>query len=769
VAGTNALRRPTCDLPALSKVPTHVTPPPTRLAVFTSGGDASGMNAAVRAVVRTALHHGIEPYAILEGYAGMVAGGDQIRRIGSDDVGGILHRGGSVIGSARSQEFRTRDGRRRAAANLVERGIEALVCIGGDGSLTGADRFREEWPSLLDELVDDGTIEREVADRYPRLRLVGLVGSIDNDMFGTDMTIGADTALHRITEAIDAIHSTAASHQRSFVIEVMGRHCGYLALMSTLATGANWVLIPESPPDTDDWRGAMCSALRAGRRSGRRQNIVIVAEGARDRHGNPITSDEVKEVLEAELGEDTRVTILGHVQRGGAPSAFDRNLATMLGSAAVDDLRTADPEDVPQVIGLREHQIVRSPLVDAVAATQRVAQLIEERRYDEAMRMRGGSFAESFATVRTLTRARPHAPTPGQTSKRFAILHGGGPAPGMNTAVRAAVRLALDAGHTVLAVRDGFAGLRDGRVHELDWMSVTEWTWRGGAELGISRFVPGVEDLDTIAHQLEEHAIDGLLMIGGWAGYVAAHLLHAHRDHHPALDLPIVCLPASINNDLPGSELSIGADTALNSIVRDVDKIKQSAVAAGRCFVVEVMGYDSGYLALLSGLATGAEQVYLPEEGISLDTLRADVELLRAGFEGGKRLGLMIRNEHADVHYTTPFIASLLEKEGGELFDVRQAILGHVQQGGDPTPFDRIQATRLATRCIDHLCEQSGRAEPFSAFIGLEAGRVRFTDLAEFPRLVEPDARRPSDQDWMSQRALARVMAGRTDEGDGRS
>jgi 6-phosphofructokinase 1 len=321
-----------------------VTDAPRRLAVFTSGGDAPGMNAAVRAVVRTALHHGIEPYAILEGYAGMVAGGEHLRPMASEDVGGILHRGGSVIGSARSEEFRTREGRRRAARNLVEHGIEALVCIGGDGSLTGADRFRAEWPELLDELVDAGELTREAADRTPQLRLVGLVGSIDNDMFGTDMTIGADTALHRITEAIDAIHSTAASHQRSFVIEVMGRNCGYLALMSSLATGANWVLIPESPPDRD-WQAALTDSLEAGRRSGRRQNLVIVAEGARDLDGNPITSDEVKGVLERELGEDTRVTILGHVQRGGAPSAFDRNLGTMLGHAAVEHLRTADADE----------------------------------------------------------------------------------------------------------------------------------------------------------------------------------------------------------------------------------------------------------------------------------------------------------------------------------------------------------------------------------------------------------------------------------------
>ena len=241
---------------------------PTSIAVLTSGGDAGGMNPAVRAVVRSALHHGIDVHAVLEGYVGLVEGGDLIRRYDSTHVGGILQRGGTVIGTARSTAFRTREGRRRAARNLVDRGIDGLVVIGGDGSLTGANLFREEWSELLAELVEAGELPRASAEAHRALRLVGMVGSIDNDMFGTDMTIGADTALHRIIEALDALDSTASSHQRTFVVEVMGRHCGYLALMSSLASGANWVLIPERPPATDDWDQLMCSVLRAGRESG---------------------------------------------------------------------------------------------------------------------------------------------------------------------------------------------------------------------------------------------------------------------------------------------------------------------------------------------------------------------------------------------------------------------------------------------------------------------------------------------------------------------
>ena len=494
---------------------------PARLAVLTSGGDAAGMNPAIRAAVRTGLDLGIEVFVVFEGLRGLVEGGDLIRPATSADVGGILYRGGTVLGTARSEEFRTRDGRRQAAGNLVEHGIDALVVIGGDGSLTGADLFCEEWSGLLDELVERGEIERAQADAHRRLTLVGMVGSIDNDMFGTDMTIGADTALHRITEAIDAIQSTASSHQRSFVIEVMGRNCGYLALMSALATGANFVLIPENPPDTDEWAESMCRALEAGRAIGRRSNIVIVAEGAQDMHGNPITAEQVKKVLEDLSGEDTRVTSLGHVQRGGAPSAFDRYLSTVLGYAAVQHIAVS-PDAEPQLVGIRGHHIVNSPLMESVAKTKSVADVIAGHDYEAAMEMRGGSFRDSFRMMRTMVRAQPHAPAPGQRRLRLAVLHGGGPAPGMNTAVRVAVRAGMDLGHTVLGVKRGFRGLARGEVEEMDWMSVSGWVGRGGAELGTSRSVASPEMLADVAEQIQAHRIDGILMVGGWAGYQSA-------------------------------------------------------------------------------------------------------------------------------------------------------------------------------------------------------------------------------------------------------
>ena len=443
-----------------------------RIGVLTSGGDAPGMNAAVRAVVRGALDRGSEVYAIYEGYQGLVEGDQFIRRMEWNDVGGILQQGGTVIGTARSADFRTREGRLRAVKNLLYHGIDGLVVIGGDGSLTGADTLRAEWSSLITELIERGDLPAETAFAHPHLSIVGMVGSIDNDMAGTDITIGADSALHRITDAVDAISSTAASHQRAFVVEVMGRNSGYLALMSALATGADWALIPESPPDVDNWEEKMCEVLHAGRAAGRRDSIVIVAEGAIDRNGNKITSDHVREVLAERLQEDVRVTILGHVQRGGSPSAYDRVMSTLVGEAAVDEVLSATAETPARMIGMKGNRVTRLPLMECVEKTHAINEAIHERNFTRAMELRGRGYQECFHILRTMVRALPHSPKPDQRRLRLAVLTASALAPGMNTAVRAAVRLGLDRGHHMLGVQGSLQGLIHNDMHEFEWMDV---------------------------------------------------------------------------------------------------------------------------------------------------------------------------------------------------------------------------------------------------------------------------------------------------------
>ncbi|OJX94323.1 MAG: 6-phosphofructokinase [Micrococcales bacterium 73-15] len=730
---------------------------PLRIGILTSGGDAQGMNAAVRAVVRTAISRGAEVYAIYEGYQGMIDGGDRIRRFGWEDVGSILNKGGTTIGTFRSKEFRERSGRLRAARNLLLLGIDRIVVIGGDGSLSGLDLFRAEWPGLLAELVETGEIAPQIAEAHPTLMIAGLVGSIDNDLVGTDMTIGADSALHRIVDAIDALASTAASHQRSFVVEVMGRHCGYLALMSAIAGGCDYVLIPEHPP-ADGWEDRMCAELRRGRAAGRRDSIVIVAEGARDRAGNPITSEYVRQVIERELDEDTRVTILGHVQRGGVPSAFDRWASTWLGYTAAEELLAATPDSEANVIGIRGNRMSAIPLVEAVRQTREVAACIERADYEEAMALRGSSFTEMTKIFREL--AEPSRVDASDCAKRIAIVHAGGLAPGMNTAARAAVRLGISRGHTMLGVRNGFHGLRDGEIEEMDWGTVEGWTADGGAELGVRRSVPKLDWLYSISRSLEEHRVDALLVIGGWNAYESAHLLYSERERYPSFTIPIVCVPASIDNNLPGSELSIGCDTALNVLVEAIDRLKLSGSATKRAFVVETMGRYCGYLALMSGLAGGAERVYLHEDGVQITDLVRDIAWLRESFAAGRRLFLAVRNENASENYTTDFMARLLREEGGDLFDVRQAVIGHIQQGGSPTPFDRLFATRLTSHAINLLGDELAAGTSKGYYVGLMGSKVGASPIAHMMEHMDKEFRRPLDQWWLALRDVSKAVAG---------
>ena len=723
------------------------------IGVLTSGGDSPGMNAALRAVVRSAIRKGHQVFGIRRGYRGLIEGGDSMQPMQWREVAGILQRGGTVLGSARCQEFRERPGRLQAVANMLRCNLDRLVVIGGDGSLSGAQLLHEEWESLLAELVEKGEVSAELASRHPKLGVVGLPGSIDNDLPGIDVSIGSDTALHRIVEAVDRIFSTADSHQRIFVVEVMGRRCGYLALMASLATGAEVAILPESPPGPG-WEDVLCQKLTAARKAGRRASIVLLAEGARDTQQNPITVAQVKHLLEDRLHEEVRVTILGHVQRGGAPTAFDRNQSTILGAAAVDALEHVGD---PVLIGLHGNRAVPTPLKDCLRRSLAIDEALQRGNEEQAIELRGPHFVKSLQTRKTLGRILPTGPN-GKTY-RIAVMHAGAPAPGMNMAVRASVRLLMDQGHTVLGIRRGMKGLVEGDISELKWMDVSGWSSLGGAQLGTNRKVLTGHDLYAVARHLEHFQVQGLLIIGGLAAYETAETIRTQESHYPSFSIPVICIPATIDNNLPGSDFSIGADTALNSIVEVVDKIKQSAVASRRCFVVEVMGRECGYLALTSALATGAERVYLPEQGIEIEKLLQDLRGFSAGFRQGRRVGLAIRNECANSLYTTNFIASLFEEEGKEDFDVRQAILGHLQQGGDPTPFDRTLAVKLTAQACEKLLELCNSEQFLSLGVGLQSGKTDFTDLSDLGHLLDPARGRPKKQWWLHLQELMEKLA----------
>uniref|UniRef100_A0A3B3V6Z5 ATP-dependent 6-phosphofructokinase n=1 Tax=Poecilia latipinna TaxID=48699 RepID=A0A3B3V6Z5_9TELE len=722
------------------------------IAVLTSGGDAQGMNAAVRAVVRMGLYVGAKVYFIHEGYQGMVDGGENIREATWESVSSMLQVGGTVIGSARCKDFRSHEGRLKAAHNLVKRGITNLCVIGGDGSLTGANLFREEWSGLLSELVQQGLIEADAVQKYSALHIVGMVGSIDNDFCGTDMTIGTDSALHRIIEVVDAIMTTAQSHQRTFVLEVMGRHCGYLALVSALACGADWVLIPEMPPE-DGWEEKMCQKLSATRSRGTRLNIIIVAEGAIDRHGKSITSSFVKDLVVKNLGFDTRVTILGHVQRGGTPSAFDRILASRMGVEAVLALLETTANTPACVVSLCGNQSVRVPLMECVQ-TVKVQKAMDQKRFEEAVKLRVDPLLCAFLP---------------QSNFNVAVLNVGAPAAGMNAAVRSAVRVGISEGHKMFAVSDGFEGFYKGQIKEIKWGDVGGWTGQGGSLLGTKRTLPA-KHVDKIAEQMRKYNINALLVIGGFEAFLSLLELSAARGKYDEFCVPMVMVPATVSNNVPGSDLSIGADTALNAITTTCDRIKQSASGTKRrVFIIETMGGYCGYLATVGGLAAGADAAYIYEEPFDIRDLQANVEHLTEKMKTSIQRGLVLRNENSNVNYTTDFIYQLYTEEGRGVFDCRKNVLGHMQQGGAPSPFDRNFGTKISAKAMQWLSQKlvesyrKGRVfantEDTCCLLGMHARALVFQPVVELKDHTDFVHRIPKEQWWLKLRPLMKILA----------
>ncbi|MDK2917715.1 MAG: 6-phosphofructokinase 1 [Candidatus Petromonas sp.] len=298
------------------------------IGVLTSGGDAPGMNAAIRAVVRSAIYNNIKVMGIERGYNGLING--DIREMDLSSVGDIIHRGGTVLKTARSEEFKTEKGRKKALNVLKIFGIEGLVVIGGDGSFRGAEKLSQEG-----------------------IKTIGIPGTIDNDLGYTDFTIGFDTAVNTVLDSISKIRDTSASHGRANIIEVMGRHCGDIALYSGLAGGAESVIVPEEDFSVDE----ICKKLIQGKNRGKLHSIIMLAEGI----GNAF---EIGKEIEEKTGIETRVTILGHVQRGGTPTAFDRILASKMGAKAVELLMKGSSG---RVIGIKENKLVDMDIEEALS------------------------------------------------------------------------------------------------------------------------------------------------------------------------------------------------------------------------------------------------------------------------------------------------------------------------------------------------------------------------------------------------------------------
>ncbi|CCF58685.1 hypothetical protein KAFR_0F00880 [Kazachstania africana CBS 2517] len=754
------------------------------IAVMTSGGDAPGMNSNVRAIVRTIIFHNCKPFVVYEGYEGLLHG--NIKEVLWEDVRDWNAMGGTLIGTARSPDFKRREGRIQGAHNLINFGIDALIVCGGDGSLTGADIFRSEWPDLIKELLDTNKITEEQYKRHQHLNICGTVGSIDNDMSSTDTTIGAYSALDRICEAVDYVEATAKSHSRAFVIEVMGRNCGWLALMTGISTAADYIFIPETPASSETWREEMCDTVSKHRARNKRTTMVVVAEGAIADDLKPITASDIHETLTKRLGLDTRITTLGHVQRGGSAVAYDRILANLQGVEAVNAVLESTPTSPSPIITVNENKINRKSLVESVRLTKSVAEAIKAKDFKKAMSLRETEFVEHLQNYLAMNRADHYEPKlPSENRLKIAIINIGAPAGGINSAVYSIATYCMSQGHKPYAIYNGWSGLsRHESIRSLKWHDILGWQSRGGSELGTNRDTPSSTDMGMIAYYFQKYQFDGLVLIGGFEAFVSLEQLERARDTFPAFRIPMVLIPATLSNNVPGTEYSLGSDTAMNALMKYCDAVKQSAASTrGRVFVIEVQGGNSGYLATTVSLAVGAQASYVPEEGISLEQLSQDIETIGQSFEkaqGRERFGkIILKTGNASKALGAANLARVIQAESGGKFDAKFAIPGHIQQGGLPSPIDRTKATRYAIRAIGFIedsqsiiCGSRTGDEEFMAYdkkisatasvLGVKGSRITFTSIRKlYDQETDLPNRMPKTIHWEGTRAIADHLVGR--------
>ncbi|KAG6924186.1 phosphofructokinase, muscle [Chelydra serpentina] len=437
-----------------------------------------------------------------------------------------------------------------------------------------------------------------------------------------------------------------------------------------------------------------------------------------------------------------------------------------MGVEAVMALLEGTPDTPACVVSLSGNQAVRLPLMECVQVTKDVTTAMNEGRFEDAVNLRGRSFQNNWNVYKLLAHVRPPATKSGYN---LAVMNVGAPASGMNAAVRAAVRIGLIHGHKMLAVHDGFDGLAHGQVEEIGWGGVGGWTGLGGSKLGTKRTLPK-KYLEEISATISDFSIHGLIVIGGFEAFTGSLELMEGRGKYEELCIPVCVIPATVSNNVPGSDFSIGADTALNTITTTCDRIKQSAAGTKRrVFIIETMGGYCGYLATMAGLASGADAAYIYEDPFTIRDLQVNVEHLCEKMKTTVKRGLVLRNEKCNENYTTDFIFSLYSEEGKGIFESRKNVLGHMQQGGAPTPFDRNFGTKMGAKSVAWLTgkikEYSRHGRIFAntadsaSLLGMRRRSLVFQPLAELEEQTDFEHRLPKQQWWLKLRPILKILA----------
>lgn len=719
------------------------------IAVVTSGGDAPGMNPAIRAAVRTGIKWDANVYGIYYGYEGMIQ--DNIKLLEWNNTNSIIDEGGTILFSARSKGFREKESRKEAVFNLAKRKIEGMLVLGGDGSIQGGTILRNEFHEHVEALIKEGRLPE---DTPKTLNLVAIPASIDNDIPYTDISLGADTALHRVVESVDSVITTMISHDRIFVMEVMGRDCGWIALMSAFATGADFVFIPEAP--NNNWKEDMISSIQEVRSKGKKGIFVIVSEGAIDENKNKITSQEIVNHLITKTSVEVKLLKLGHLQRGGAPSAFDRISGTLLAIKATEYLLSG-PEKDPVLVSCQSGSFQFTPLDDFFNSKARIVKYQENGEFPKIMGERDVYFKRALALYEQLR----HKKLSTNVKKKIGILHCGGRAGGMNTTLNAVVRYAKSLGNDVIVFQDGFDGLLNEQFTIPKEYEYVSHIASGGSAIGTG--VPRFDDADKVMEILLKLKITSLILIGGSSGLLMIEILSKIiKERNIRIDL--VLIPSTTANNVPGTELSLGCDTALNCIAKACEVLRLSSMSMKRnVFILEVHGGNCGFLSLMGGIAAGAFDAFIPERKYLIGHLSDTAKRIRYKYKDGARTPLLlIRNEKTFTSLSTDAFSTLLKCDSDFLFDTKYCVLGYLQQGANPSPMDRINSTVLGIKALDLIfktdTEKIAEKEFYVGVIGIQGKSVIFTDIDDAMKNFDREKLVDKNPFWLQYASTCRSL-----------
>lgn len=781
-----------------------------RIGVLTSGGDAPGMNSAVRSIIRTSLKNDVKVFGIYRGYEGLIRG--DIRKLGWKSETEGSGQGGTFLLSARSEKFMTREGRKEAAYNLFIRRINSLVVIGGDGSLTGAMKLKDEYEELCKELIKENRVSLEAIENLKKtkeaskqrckdksnlkeilrnsnssstrtdsreeeilikfeesdsseefnneiednsrfnLDIIGIPGTIDNDVIGVDFSLGANTALTRIMEVVEKLNSTMRSHKRIFVLECMGRDCGWLTLMAGFAVESSCILIPENA--NLDWQDKMLESMRTVYSINDSKKFIFLCEGAKDSNGKKIEASEIINLLKKEKMSARPLTI-GHIQRGGTTCAFDRTLGTLSGMHAVHCILNRPQK--PELIGMKDGEICILDLAKIIKNTMEVRKKLKERKFEEVLSARDNTFKliyklhnEHAAKIEAQCsnnrcksiekvgmaheeyemRMQKNSDSSTQIAAdleathlnnsklkeiksdrklKIGVLVDGMCACGMNAVLNSIIQVGISNNCEVYYFFDGYDGVMEMDIRQARIFEFSASHNDGGSVIGTTN---NKVDIDKVKERIEELGIDYLIVIGSTRNLMFARVIKN-----------LILIPASIENNCPGTQNSIGSDTALNMILMGAEPSRLMALNTHKkIFMIEIGGDNCGYLTVMGGIACGAFEVIYPEE-CHLNDLVLIKKRIKDVFQRQKNnTAIIFRNKNTFDQIPTQSICQILCSGTG--IGYQYSVLGNIERGIRPTGTDKINARLCGFKAIE-----SCLAGKSSGVVGIVNSEGVFSDL----------------------------------------